>query len=58
MLRVQPTQENGLNQVSEINSAQIMTVQKDRLLDKIGALSSVEMHDIEERLAYMLNIRS
>jgi len=56
MVRVEPSATNGLTQVSEINSAQIMTVQKDRLLAQIGFLSSTDMKQVEEKLAYMLAI--
>ena len=56
MVRVQPTPENGLTQVSEVNSAQMMTVQKDRLIHRIGFLSEGEMKQVAEKLAYMLNI--
>ncbi len=56
MIRVEPTATNGLTQVSEINSAQIMTVQKDRLLTQLGFLSFDEMKQVEEKLAYMLAI--
>ena len=56
MVRVEPSATNGLTQVSEVNSAQIMMVQKNRLLAQIGLLSSAEMKQIEEKLAYMLAI--
>lgn len=56
MLRVEPTQENGLAAASEINSAQIMTVQKDRLVHLRGRLSATDVTLLEETLAYMLAI--
>lgn len=56
MIRVNPSVENGLTEVSEINSAQIITVQKDRLVNRLGRLSAVEMKKVEEKLAYMLSI--
>lgn len=56
MVRVEPSATNGLTQLSEINTAQIMTVQKDRLLAQIGLLSAAEMKQVEEKLAYMLAI--
>lgn len=56
MVRVSPSQENGLTEVSEVNSAQIMTVQKDRLGSLRGRLSSADMAQVDEKLAYMLSI--
>ena len=58
MLRVSPSQENGLTEVSEVNSAQIMTVQKDRLVHRLGRLSAADVKLLEEKLAYMLSIPS
>ena len=58
MVRVQPTAENGLTQFSEINSAQIMTVQKERLIHRLGFLSASELKQVEQKLAYMLNINT
>lgn len=56
MMRVQPSEENGLTQVSEVNAAQIMTVQKDRLIQRLGLLSEDDMAQVEDKLAYMLSI--
>lgn len=56
MVRVQPTAENGLTQISEINSAQIMTIQKERLIRRLGLLSATELKQVEQKLAYMLSI--
>lgn len=56
MIRVSPSPENGLTEVSEVNSAQIMTVQKGRLGPLLGRLSSADMAQVTEKLAYMLSI--
>ena len=56
MVRVSPTSANGLTTVSEVNSAQIMTIEKARLNNFIGVLSAVEMKQIDEKLAYMLSL--
>ncbi len=56
MFRVSPSMENGLTQVSEVNAAQIITVQKDRLMARIGRLSADQMKIVGEKLAYMLSI--
>lgn len=56
MVRVSPSGTNGLAQVSEVNSAQIITIQKDRLLTYIGFLADAEMKQVQEKLGYMLGI--
>lgn len=56
MVRVLPSLENGLTEISEVNSAQIMTVQKEQLEHRIGHLSAPDLKKLEEKLAYMLSI--
>ncbi len=56
MVQIQPSSGNGLTQVSEVNAAQILTVQKERLIHRIGFLTVAELKQVEEKLAYMLNI--
>lgn len=56
MVRVEPTPENGLTETSEINAAQVMTIQKDRLMLRRGQLSAKEMKLLEQKLAYMLSL--
>lgn len=56
MVRVIPSQENGLTEMSEVNTAQVMTIQKDRLGLLRGRLSDVDMAQVTEKLAYMLSI--
>lgn len=52
MVRVSLSQENGISEVSEVNSAQIMTIQKDRLGSLWGRLSSADMARVDENPAY------
>lgn len=56
MLRVTPSEENGLSTVSEVNAGQILTVQKERLTRRLGQLSAEDMQLLEDRLAYMLTL--
>lgn len=56
MVRVSPSDGNGLTQVSEVNTAQIMTVQKDRLVTLVGRLSEEDMGQVDAKLAYMLSL--
>ena len=56
MVRVDPSQENGLTEISEVNTAQILTIQKDRLGRLRGRSSGIDMAQVTEKLAYMLSI--
>lgn len=56
MVRVSPSQENGLTETSEVNAAQIMTIHKGRLGLLRGRLSDADMAQVDEKLAYMLGI--
>ena len=54
MVLVQPTAENGLSAASEVNTGQIMTIDKDRLGNRIGSLSASDMQKITAKLTKML----
>ncbi len=56
MVAVTPSQQNGLTVVSEINAAQILTIQKYRLIHRLGFLSEADMKKVEAKLAYMLSL--
>ena len=56
MVLVAPAEQNGLTVASEINSAQILTIQKDRLIHRLGFLSEADMRKVDEKLAYMLSL--
>lgn len=56
MVRLVPSGENGLSAVSEVDSGQIMTIQRGRLVRRLGRLSAADMQVLAEELAYMLDI--
>lgn len=56
MLTVQPSRENGLTQLSEVNAAQIMTVDRSRLVTLRGHLSERDMALLAEKIAYTLSL--
>jgi len=56
-VRIEPTDENGLDASSEVNTGQIMTVAKSRLISMRGFLSVDDMKKVEEKLAYMLGLK-
>jgi mRNA-degrading endonuclease toxin of MazEF toxin-antitoxin module len=54
MVLVEPTAENGLSVASEVNTGQIMTIDKDRLGKRIGSLSASDMQKVTAKLTKML----
>ena len=49
-VEIQPSSENGFQQVSYIKAEQVMTVDKNRLRTRIGSISSEEMSQVEAAL--------
>lgn len=56
MVQVEPSEENGLTVTSEINTGQIMTVAKDRLIRRLGQISAGDMKKVEQKLSYILGL--
>ena len=56
MVRLEPTTENGLAKLSAADTLQIRSVAKQRLLKKLGTLSTKEMQYIIIALTTLLNI--
>ena len=52
-----PTQENGLRAPSFVKCEQILTISKDRLRERLGAATAVEMGAIEEAVVLVLALR-
>jgi len=55
-IRVEPSEENGLKSISYIKCEQILTISKERLVEKIGALEEEYRSKIEEALKLVLNL--
>lgn len=53
---VEPSEENGLSTASEVLCNQIQTISKDRLKNYIGTLEAHYMHEVDEKLRYMLSL--
>lgn len=56
MVRVEPSPQNGLDVPSEINTGQILSIDKSRLVAQRGMLPPDDMKRVEEKLAYILGI--
>ena len=56
-VKIEPSTENGLEKTSYVMSEKIITVEKDMLGERIGSLSTTEMHLISGKLAKVLKIR-
>ena len=55
-IKVEPSEENGLKNVSYIKCEQILTVSKERLVEKIGVLEEKHRNKVEEGLKLVLNL--
>lgn len=53
---INPTTENGLRELSYAKCEQILTVSKDRLVERIGHVSPDRMTEVSEALKRMLAI--
>lgn len=56
MVKLLPTNKNGLSKESSANRFQIRSVSKDRFIKKIGILDDSEMDEIRLGLAKVLSI--
>jgi mRNA interferase MazF len=56
MARIDPSPQNGLTVPSEVNTGQIITVAKSRLMKLRGSISADDMRIVEEKLAYILGL--
>ncbi|MFN3649361.1 MAG: type II toxin-antitoxin system PemK/MazF family toxin [Armatimonadota bacterium] len=53
---VTPTQESGLSRPSWVKCEQILTVSKERLLQRLGALNPGELARVEQALRLVLDL--
>ncbi|MBC7473261.1 MAG: type II toxin-antitoxin system PemK/MazF family toxin [Candidatus Sericytochromatia bacterium] len=56
-VQIKPSLENGLKEISYIKCEQIMTISKERLLNKIGLLENDYKLIVDKYLNKTLNIR-
>ena len=54
-LRIQPNPDNGLSAISFIKCEQIMTIDKDRLISKLGILDENSMGKVWEVVSRILH---
>jgi mRNA interferase MazF len=54
MVRIEPSPVNGLNTPSEVNTGQVLTIDKRRLGKRWGSLSLDDMRKVEATLSKML----
>ncbi len=58
MIRLEPTRENGLLNVSAADAFQISSVSAQRFIRQLGQISDVEIEKIAEVLSLVLDIKS
>ncbi len=55
-VRLRPTRENGLKNVSWVKCEQVFTVSKDRLRGRLGRVTPADMHEVERAMALNLDL--
>ncbi len=55
-VRLRPTRENGLKNVSWVKCEQVFTVSKERLRQRLGRISPAELGEIERAIALNLDL--
>jgi mRNA interferase MazF len=56
MIKIEPHQKNGLKKISSIDCFQIMSVSRQRLVEKIGEITSDEINKVHEGILKILGI--
>lgn len=56
-VKVEPSDTNGLKETSYIKCEQILTISKERLVEKVGILESEYMKMVEEAIKLVLGLR-
>lgn len=55
-VRLRPTRENGLRNVSWVKCEQLFTVSKERLRERLGRITPAELADVERAIALNLDL--
>lgn len=55
-LTVEPTQENGLRKVSQVQSNRLMTVRSEKISEPIGRLSDQQLVELNRLLALAIGL--
>jgi mRNA interferase MazF len=56
MIKLEPNVENGLAKISSLDCFQIRSVSQDRLIEKIGEITSDEINKVQEGIVKVLGI--
>ena len=56
MIKIEPNNINGLNKISSIDCFQIRSVSQDRLVNKIGIVSSHEINKVQEGILKVIGL--
>ena len=56
MIKIEPNAINGLNKISSIDCFQIRSISQDRLVEKIGGITSDEINKVHEGILKVLGV--
>jgi len=56
MIKIEPNTDNGLTKISSIDCFQIRSVFQNRLMEKIGEITTDEINKVQEGILKILGI--
>jgi mRNA interferase MazF len=56
MVKIEPTNDNGLSKRSAVDTFQVRSVSEQRLIKQVGTLSDAIMDEVSRALGVVLNI--
>jgi len=56
MVKIEPNKNNGLNKISSLDCFQIRSVSQNRLMEKIGVITSDEINKVQDGIIKVLGI--
>ena len=56
LVKIEPNTNNGLNKISSLDCFQIRSVSQNRLMEKIGVITSDEINKVQDGIIKVLGI--
>ena len=56
MVKIEPNKDNGLTKISSLDCFQIRSVSQNRLMEKIGVITSDEIDEVQDGILKILGI--
>ena len=56
MIKIEPAPKNGLSKISSIDCFQIRSLSQERLIEKIGEITSDEIYNVKEGISKVIGM--